>query len=495
MRLAWRGVRSRQGAARRAWIMGGVLLVMLCVGVGAGFGLKDWTPSGPVNTVLMDAVGVFIFTLMLSQTLASATEALYTRGDFDLLLSSPLPPRKLLFVRFLALGASAFVTFAIFIGPILLPVALIGHPGWLGAFVMLAALALAASASGLWLAMLLFRLIGPRRTRTVAQIPAAILGAIFFLTTQIGNILGGKSNSRWALLMQFARDHARGLPPAAFWFPDALMGSPIPLAGFTLGAGALFAGTCWALANRFVSDAAAASGAATPSRAPKGPTRAFAAGAFAATLHKEWRLLGRDPALMAQVLLRVLYVLPMGFGLFRMGGGGASLVLPGGAAVLCIMVGQVAASLAWITVSCEDAPGLIANAPVSMTLLRRAKLVAAFTPLAVLLAVPLGALIVLSPAVGVAATVGCVLSAWSSGLITAWHNPPAKRTDFRNRRAGGAWLPGLGRFIVSALIGATAFLAAMLWVWALIPAVLAALLMLILRRSDARVAAMMQAAA
>ena len=158
------------------------------------------------------------------------------------------------------------------------------------------------------------------------------------------------------------------------------------------------------------------------------------------------------------------------------------------------MAGQVAGSLAWITISAEDAPDLLACAPTPIATLTRAKLTAALTPVALLLVGPLLALMVISPALGVAATAGCVASTLACGWLNVWYQKPGKRAEFRRRR-GSSWFASLMQGLVTLLIAGATALASMLWPWALIPAALAALLMLILRKSDAQIAEAARAAA
>ena len=55
----------------------------------------------PGLLMVLDLILLAVFSLMLSQTLASAVIGFYERGDLDLLLSSPLPPRRALTVRHL----------------------------------------------------------------------------------------------------------------------------------------------------------------------------------------------------------------------------------------------------------------------------------------------------------------------------------------------------------------------------------------------------------
>jgi ABC-2 type transport system permease protein len=371
----------------------------------------------------------------------------------------------------------------------MIPLAIFGHWRWLGLYPVLGALALAASGTGLALAVGLFALIGPRRTRAVAQIMAAIIGAAFFLISQTRTLLGARATSLWTQVADIAGDPTLRLPPLAAWPVRAVTGDPLPLAAMLIVGAAIFMGvTAW-LSRRFAADAASAQGADTGSRRiARGVAGAFTGGVFAATLIKEFRLLARDIALLAQVLLRVLYLLPVTFLLLRNATGHQSFALPGGAAAITFMAGQVAASLTWITVSAEEAPELLQCAPAASATVRNAKLVAGLAPLALLLASPLGVVIVAAPLTGLAATAGAAAAAISAGLINAWYPTPGKRSDFLRRRRSGSLLTGLALFFVSLLIAAATALVAVGLPWALIPAVLAGAALLALRRSPAKIA-------
>ena len=497
MRLGWRALLARRGENRRGgWMaLATVGLVTLAGGVPIGLMLRrveiTVTPTG---VLLADAVLAVIFSLMLSQTLAAAADVLYERGDLDLLFSSPIDPRKVLTVRFAAIALNLFLVFSAFLGPFLLPIALIGHPPWLSAFLVLASVAIAATACGLVVAMGMFAAIGPRRTRTVAQVASALIGAGFFLVTQARNIFGAPVGSVWSDLIAAATAPGVVIPPVAALPLRALLGDPGAVGILLVTALAMFAGVNLWLGGRFAADSAAAAGAeASVVKARTAPV-AFTGGAFAATVRKELRLMSRDAALMSQVMLRVLYLLPLAFILLRNAGSQSLLALPGGAAALTFVAGQVAASLAWITVSAEDAPDLIACAPTPIATARRAKLTAAFIPVAALLAPILLTLIVLEPRVGLAASAGCAAATVANGLINIWYQRPAKRSEFRRRR-GSSWVSTLAEVAVGLCIAGAAGLAAAGLAWALIPAVLAGLLLLAVRRTDAQIAQALRAAA
>ena len=109
---------------------------------------------------------------------------------------------------------------------------------------------------------------------------------------------------------------------------------------------------------------------------------------------KEWTLLLRDPWLMSQTLMQILYLLPPALLLWRSygEGTGALIVL---VPVLVMAAGQLAGGLAWLAISGEDAPDLVATAPILARHIMRAKVEAvvggialAFTPFIAALAFP-----------------------------------------------------------------------------------------------------------
>lgn len=492
-RLGWRTMGGKSSGLG-AMIGGGLLLALLAVGgVVLALALRDVDlPPGPLPAVIALAACATLFTLMLSQTLAAAGEALYERGDLDLLFSSPIPPRTVLFVRALGVAAKVLSVVLIFLVPLLGPSVVLGHPEWAGLFGVVLALTLLATAAGLNLAMALFALLGPRRTRAVSQVLAALVGASFFLATQVRAIMGERASE--SLFQALARETAQGRltpPPIGYWPLRAMLSEPLPLLALLAVSIGVFVLSALALGRRFADASAAAQGAGAPARAAPaaGRDRAFAAGPFAATLAKELRLIARDAAVLSQVLLRVLYLVPTAVILTRTAGQGAGgALLAGGAGVVVFLAGQVAGSLAWITLSAEDHPDLLAVSPAGVKTLRRAKLAAAVIPVAVLLALPLAGLAWLAPVSALWTILGAGLAAWSCGLLNIWRQKPGKRADF-SRRRGSSWLVTLAEVTVSGLLAmATGLAVAGFPAWGAIPLAAAGLTLLALRRSDDQIA-------
>ena len=127
LRLTWRGfTRGRPGGGgrfRRLWLLLILpALLFFTAGLPLGLALRHaQVPIVPVAVVIAAAGSVGLFTIMLSQTLAAAVAALYERADLDLLFSSPLEPRGVLTVRFLAVAVNVFALFGIITTPLILP--------------------------------------------------------------------------------------------------------------------------------------------------------------------------------------------------------------------------------------------------------------------------------------------------------------------------------------------------------------------------------------
>jgi ABC-2 type transport system permease protein len=499
LRLALRARSKRQG--RTLLVLAIVLAaLMLFAGVPLGLFLR-YVTIGETPGVLMtlDLILFAVFTLILSQTLASAVTGFYERGDLDLLLSSPLPPRRVLTVRALGIAVAPLIWFASLLSVVVIPTAVLGQPRWLTAYPVLLALAMLASAAGMSLAMGLIRLIGPRRTRTVGQLLAALIGAGFFLFGQLRNMLPDHGRDFFAGAMRWADSgvFARAAPLA--WPARAVLGDLLPLAAFVGGSALLFSGVVWGLGRRFASDAGRAagvgSGPARPSAARQPRRRGFEGGPDAALMRKELRLLVRDPTLLSQVLLRVLYILPLGFALVHGASGPHhrpdTFAFAGGSQItltlaVVFVAGQLAGSLAWITICAEDAPDLLACAPIDGSRARWAKLWAAMVPVGVLLTPFLLVLTWLMPWSGLCAALGAAGSAISAGMINLWFEKPASRKAFRGRRTGSI-MTGVAEVLVGLGWGVTAGVAASGRYWFLAVAPLALTIgMLVLARTLAR---------
>jgi ABC-2 type transport system permease protein len=465
----------------------GVLITALFVttlagfaGIPVGIALHGRTiVLPPVAVAAVDIAIAVLFTLLLSQTLSSATTSLYERGDLDLLLSSPVPARRVLAVRALAIATTPLMIFLAILVPLVVPIGLLGHPRWLASIGVLICLSLAASAVGLILAMGLFSLIGPRRTRTIGQLLASFIGAGIFLASQSRYFFAGRGISFMGVLMTVARYPEFHLDASLGWPARAVTGEALPFASVVAGSIALFALSTTALGARFSRDASIAAGTDAGSRraAAQRPAPAFRGGAFAALVRKEIVLIVRDPTLISQVFLRVLYLLPLMYIMLYNVRHQAGSAIATGTGALVFISSQISASLAWITISAEDAPDLLVSAPVSRAFAQRAKLAAALLPLLALLIVPLAYVFVISPWIGAVTTLGIIASSLSAGAINLWYESPGKRNIFR-RRGSGSLVGNLGVLLLGLAWSGTTTGAAFGSVWSVLGAAVTLLVLL-----------------
>jgi ABC-2 type transport system permease protein len=488
VRLGLRGMAGKRGANASKIVLAIISVIavagVIIGGLALGFLASRWPlPVTPLSALIVDAACVVLFTLMLSQTINLAVQALYERGDLDLLLSSPLKPRVVLTVRALAITVVASILYIGLITPFVITASVLGRPEWLSLLVVVIALALIATSLGILLTMGLFALIGPRKTRVVAQVLAAVVGGLMFALSQIYNLTrhaDGGSSGVAGFVLGLTDSPLLAANSLLAWPVRALTASPVPLIAIAATGLILFVAVVRILGPRFASDAATAVGEkSTPART-KGADGAFVDGLSRAMVRKELRLLSRDPQLISQILLRLMYLAPLGFVMFRNAHTGTASTF-GGAGIV-FMAGQLAGSFAWIAISAEDSPDLLRSAPIDRALADRAKLIAALIPTFALTALAIAGFAFLAPLSAIVVAIGCVCSAISSGLIQVWRQKPATRKAF-NQRQRGSILVNLVELVIQAgWAGATA-LALAGQVWAIIPAVLAMLITLAMRRS------------
>ena len=373
--------------------------------------------------------------LMLSQALESVTRGFYARGDLDLILASPVSAWRLFAVRIMAMAVAVAVQGLVLAAPFVDVLVWQGGLHWMGAYAVIVAVAMDSVAVAVVITVLLFRAIGPRRTRIVAQVLAAIIGAGFVICAQFAAIFSFGTMSRAVALQSTALVERAPDVDSILWEPArAVLGDPVALAlllGFSIVA---LAGTIAVCAPRFgplaLAAGTVAQGTASVSRRP---ARFHNSAPAQALRRKEWILLLRDPWLMSQTLMQLLYLLPPAYLLSRNfydGGGAAALLVP----VLIMAAGQLGGGLAWLAVSGEDAPELIASAPVSRIRVLRAKVEAVLGGIAVIFGPFVVALALFAPFAALVALGGVVIAAGSATAIQFWFRAQARRSLFRRRQ-------------------------------------------------------------
>jgi ABC-2 type transport system permease protein len=490
MLLTWRAFRaSGKGRHVRRAIFYTMMAAFL------GFGgywaarfLSEVTPTPNVMTLgIVGGVIAILFSLMLSQALMLITESLYQRGDLDLLLSSPIPLWRIVIVRMSAIAINVGIFYLILVAAVCVWLPFFGGWAWIGFAPAILLLTLFATAAALVLARILFALIGPKNTRVAAQILGSLIGAAFFIASQIPRFSENESRARAMQDVFNAIIPVVGNPASPISLPArAAFDLNADLAIWAGVAAVSFLLAVWWYASGFARDAAAIAGLGQRRKRNTRAARAMRAGVNATLIFKEWRLLRRDPLLLSQILLPLLYFAPL-FAVFgsRLGEEGFNRISAAGfSSAFVLLVTSFAASLAWLTVSAEDAPDLIASAPVSRDSIDNAKAAAAALPSVLLLLPPvIGAGIVVSPMVGFWLLLGGAAAIVSTCLIAIWHQTPGNRKEFR-RRTRGSLLLNFGRsFVAFGWIGATGLAISGWPLLAIIPALIALGLMLALHES------------
>ena len=490
MLLTWRAFRaSGKGRHVRRAIFYTMMAAFL------GFGgywaarfLSEVTPTPNVMTLgIVGGVIAILFSLMLSQALMLITESLYQRGDLDLLLSSPIPLWRIVIVRMSAIAINVGIFYLILVAAVCAWLPFFGGWAWIGFAPAILLLTLFATAAALVLARILFALIGPKNTRVAAQILGSLIGAAFFIASQIPRFSENESRARAMQDVFNAIIPVVGNPASPISLPArAAFGLNADLAIWAGVAAVSFLLAVWWYASGFARDAAAIAGLGQRRKRNTRAARAMRAGVNATLIFKEWRLLRRDPLLLSQILLPLLYFAPL-FAVFgsRLGEEGFNRISAAGfSSAFVLLVTSFAASLAWLTVSAEDAPDLIASAPVSRDSIDNAKAAAAALPSVLLLLPPvIGAGIVVSPMVGFWLLLGGAAAIVSTCLIAIWHQTPGNRKEFR-RRTRGSLLLNFGRsFVAFGWIRATGLAVSGWPLLAIIPALIALGLMLALHES------------
>jgi ABC-2 type transport system permease protein len=309
-----------------------------------------------------------------------------------------------------------------------------GGVRWFAAYGVVAAIGLSAAAIAIAVTIMLFRLIGPARTRLVAQILAAIIGAGFVIALQIAAIMSYGTLSRFAVLTS---DAAAAFAPddgSIVWWPArAALGDGEALLLLLAGGLVLLGAVMAIFSGKFADTAVTVS--AHAARAHRGSSAApFRSGSRQQALRrKEFVLLRRDPWLVSQTLMQLLYLVPPALMLWRSFSDSSTaivLITP----VIVMAAGQLAGGLAWLTISGEDAADLVATAPLSPSRVIRAKIEVVLIAIGVTFAPFVIALVFASARQAAVTALGVAVAAGSATAIQLWFRVQAKRSQFRRRQ-------------------------------------------------------------
>lgn len=392
------------------------------------------TPVDKSSLIVMSASIFLAWALMLSQAIELTTRVFYARADLDLIMSSPASLTNIFSVRIVAIALVVTGMALVLSTPFIDVLVLGGGIRWLSAYGVVIAVGMSAAAVAIALTVALFRLIGPRRTRLVAQIVAAIIGAGFVIALQVAAILSYGTLSRFSILTSdSAAAYAPGPESIVWWPARALLGDGEVLL-ILLACSLVLLGTVMTIFSDQFADTAVRVAANGARASRSSGAAAFHAGSRQQALRwKELLLLRRDPWLMSQTLMQLLYLVPPALMLWRSFSNSTTaivLVTP----VIVMAAGQLAGGLAWLTISGEDAADLVATAPLSPSQVIRAKIEVVLMAIGVIFAPLVLVLAFASPPQAAVTACGVAIATVSATAIQLWFRVQARRSQFRRRQ-------------------------------------------------------------
>ncbi|MGH8371189.1 MAG: hypothetical protein ACRETO_00475 [Gammaproteobacteria bacterium] len=425
-KINWRHRRTTQNLVGSVllWILiaifwlilhGAALALFLAVGTHAGAGLvtpKIYAVAGILFWV------VCAFTLL--RAMPAAATAMFERNSLDLLLASPIPARSILTVLGLTVAANCIALPAFFLTPFANVALFLGWPQLLAVYPSLAAVSLLVTALSMLAMLGLIARLGLPRARKFVRVAGMLLIAAWVMATQLNALLRHG---------QGATVHVH---PAA-WQPGAwltipgkmVLGAPLQLIVFCAVALAVFGLVVTYLQKTYLAGMGQADESVVSDRGrDQQPRRKWRAGLFRTVLWKEWRLIYRDPQLLSQIFLQLIGLLFAPFILMQQFH--VDIVMVVGVVVI-ITGGMLAEVLAWLALCAEDAPALLAAAPVSRSLLIRYKMLAAQVPVWILATPAFLYMAWHRPLVSAGVALMFMGATWSTAAVMLWSPVPGSR--------------------------------------------------------------------
>lgn len=441
LRLWWRDF-SGKGLNKRRWIFFGLLIALLLVwlwfglsrirAVIIGTSLPDWA--------IWIAVGSWVvgFFYAFYQAMERSVIALFDRGDLDLLVSSPVSGKVIFASRLLGVAIEIFLSFSLIVVPFSIIVVLISIPKLLGIYPALIGLSLTAASLAMLLTLWLVSLLGARRARTFAQILTAVLSAVFFLATQLPNMLQRRNlHAEEGLLEPLRSLFADGSVLGAnslVWFPArAIFFDPLSVLLTLIVSSALAWLTVETLYRTFISGTQQSVTYKHQQLRPTQETR-FTGNFNRIILFKEWRLIWRNPYLLSRTFLQILFLIPMLMVVMNDNKGKAIASFSTLVSLASVAVGsQLATTLTDICISAEEAPDLLKSSPASGTAIRRLKLLSALIPPWLLLS-PLFAILMVRGEPWLVSLIIFLAATTCSAILRLWNSRPIPMASLFSRR-------------------------------------------------------------
>ncbi len=444
LRLWWRDLKAKWFLLILGILMGGVALAIALL----WFFISQTNEQSlmplprPLPLLFLQLGGgvwLFLFVYSFIQAMQQSLIALFDRGDLDLLVASPIPPKIIFASRLLGVALEVFFGFLMLIVPASLLFMLVGWFSLLGIYPTLMALCLLSASGAMLLSLGLVRWFGAQRARKIAQVLTMIIAATFFVGIQLTNLAVNTDIQSGDLTVpNSSTPFDRIRADSWIWIPVKAMFFHVPSLGAVMVVSGMVAWFTVNVLNRqFVESTQQG---LTTKRSPVTVSSSkFRQGITLVFLAKEWRVILRSPYLLSRTLLSVVFLIPLlVWVLYGQNPGGEFDIASVATVALPTTGAFLTSSLAVICIAGEEAPDLIKSAPVNGQRIRLLKLLAILLPVWSVLA----AFFVVLGLRGVPVRAGIglmLLSTLCTALIRLWNARPISFSGMMMRRRENAF--------------------------------------------------------
>ena len=458
VRMAWRTL-ELSPAAR--WGGLGLMLVYFGIGVYLALSLPAAIETSRYFVVMIFIAAATAFTFNISGSMRAAQHTLYEQGDLELLFTSPISPAKVIMAKLAGISISMVFWNALFLFPLLIPIAAINNPQLFGILAVVMSITVLATSIGLAITLLIVHFVGPSRARRVIQIIAVFIGAAIFVASQLAPHLGSDDEGRFQTLYQWCLSHGLGVDGITGLPGRASFGDPTALIIMVGAAISLFWFVAWSLQSHFLRVYQSAANKHEAKTAKNVDIRkSFGTHPGFMIIHKEYLLLLREPSLIYNILLQLIFLTPLIFGFGK--ATNLLFLLPGAAFMSVFAAAKLVGDITGLAISSEDTPDLLKVAPLPAAFIKRWKIYGVL-----LISVPLTLVIPLlmfarSPAAAILTLILTVIAGGLAAAIELKYSKPRTRHKFRRRGSGSVVAYVLGLVMSVVLGGAAAYTVSLL---------------------------------
>ncbi len=392
--------------------------------------LRAQTLSLPILILIANLNLIFLGGLMLSRALSLTVDVLYSRGDADFLLASPLPPSRILAVRMLGVAASTGAPWVLLAGVMANALAAFGHPVALTGYLAVALAAILTATIAFFLVVLITARLSPATARKLSQSLALFMGLIIFAGGQAPRFMPASALKNFYLRFLPSPENIT----SPIWLPArAALGQTLPLAGAIIITATLFITVLFMRARQFAAGTISAAAYNAPGRGGNSAGQ-FRASPFAAACLKNLRILIRFPSLITQTVYRSLTLVP------------AAMILSGHATIrtspaiviplLVFLTGQLALFFVSVITGGDQAPDLLASSPIAARTGKQAAYTAAGYATAIIMALPIIAVLLTTPSEISVLLLGMAGAALSNLILGESYPIPLFRPAFGKTQTG-----------------------------------------------------------